>query len=271
MGSLLCPGPQCTSQLVCTLLEWSLCFPHSCGAHKIKPHESSKPNALGLPLTEARPQARDPDEGLRILTPMGETLQYSYFWVCGSLTWRVWDLFVSWKDLSYRLTVTSFLSLSVEYLFWKVWIFIIDVVQHLVVIWGLSWEEVNSRISNMPSCLCSPKFDFNSRNMFFFSFIPFPKLLLLFFSCSVMSNFLHPSNMQGFSVLHYLLELVQTHLHWASDAIQQSHPLFPTSPPALNPSQHPSLIQWVGSSHYVAKVLEFQHQTFQWIFRLDFL
>ena len=57
---------------MCALLEWSLCFPHSCGAHKIKPYESSKPNALGFPLANARPQARDPDEGLRTLIPLGE-------------------------------------------------------------------------------------------------------------------------------------------------------------------------------------------------------
>ena len=33
------------------------------------------------------------------------------------------------------------------------------------------------------------------------------------------------------------------------------------------------LFQWVGSSHQVAKVLEFQlqYQSFQWIFRTDFL
>ena len=33
------------------------------------------------------------------------------------------------------------------------------------------------------------------------------------------------------------------------------------------------LLQWVGSSHQVAKVLELklQHQSFQWIFRVDFL
>ena len=33
------------------------------------------------------------------------------------------------------------------------------------------------------------------------------------------------------------------------------------------------LFQWVGSSHQVAKVLELQlqHQSFQWIFRIDFL
>ena len=32
-----------------------------------------------------------------------------------------------------------------------------------------------------------------------------------------------------------------------------------------------SLFQWVGSSHQVAKVLDLQHQSFQWIFRVDFL
>ena len=45
------------------------------------------------------------------------------------------------------------------------------------------------------------------------------------------------------------------------------------SPFALHVSQHQSLFQWVGSSHQVAKVLELQlqHQSFQWIFRTDFL
>ena len=31
--------------------------------------------------------------------------------------------------------------------------------------------------------------------------------------------------MSGSSVLHYLLEFTQTHVHWVSDAIQPSHPL----------------------------------------------
>ena len=38
----------------------------------------------------------------------------------------------------------------------------------------------------------------------------------------------------GFPVLHYLLELAQTHVHWVSDATQPSHPLSPRSPPAFN-------------------------------------
>ena len=40
---------------------------------------------------------------------------------------------------------------------------------------------------------------------------------------------------------------------------------------ALSFSQHQDLFQWVGSSHQVAKVLEFWHQSFQWIFRTDFI
>ena len=77
----------------------------------------------------------------------------------------------------------------------------------------------------------------------------------------------------GFHVHHQLLETTQTHVHDVGDAIQPPHPLSSPSPPALNLSQHQGLCQRVGSSHQVAKVLEFQlqHQCFQWIFRTDFL
>ena len=74
----------------------------------------------------------------------------------------------------------------------------------------------------------------------------------------------------GFPVLHYLPEFAQTHVHWVGDAIQPSHPLLLPSP-ALNLAQHLGLFQWVSSSHQVTKVLELQHQSFQWIFRTDFL
>ena len=78
---------------------------------------------------------------------------------------------------------------------------------------------------------------------------------------------------QVFCVLHQLLELAQTHVHWVSDAIQPSHPLSSPSHPAFNLSQHQGLFQWIRSLYQVARVLEFQsqHQTFQWIFRTDFL
>ena len=44
-----------------------------------------------------------------------------------------------------------------------------------------------------------------------------------------------------------------------------------TSPPAFNLAQHQGLFQRVSSMHQVAKVLEHQHQSFQWIFRIHFL
>ena len=47
----------------------------------------------------------------------------------------------------------------------------------------------------------------------------------------------------------------------------------PPSPPALSLSQHQSHFQWVSSLHQVDKVLKLQlrHESFQWIFRVDFL
>ena len=64
-------------------------------------------------------------------------------------------------------------------------------------------------------------------------------------------------NTLHFPVLHYLLELVQTNVHWVGDAIWLSHPLSCPSPPALNLSQHQDLFQWVSSSHQVAKYWSF--------------
>ena len=75
----------------------------------------------------------------------------------------------------------------------------------------------------------------------------------------------------GFLVLHYLPQLTHTHVHQVGDAIQPSHPLSPSSPPAFNLSQHQGLFLWVGSSHQEAKILELQlqHQSFQRLFRVD--
>ena len=80
-------------------------------------------------------------------------------------------------------------------------------------------------------------------------------------------------SMPGFPVHDQLPELTQTPVHRVADAIQQSHPLSSSSPPAFSLSQHQGLFQWVSFSNQMAKVLEFQlqHQSFQWIFRTDFL
>ena len=88
-------------------------------------------------------------------------------------------------------------------------------------------------------------------------------------------NHCNPMNrsIPGLPVHHQLLEFTQTHVRRVGDAIQPSHPLSSPSPPAFNLSQDQGLFQWVSSSHQVATVLEFQfqYQSFQWIFRTDFL
>ena len=97
---------------------------------------------------------------------------------------------------------------------------------------------------------------------------------LVQFSCSVMSNSLQP---------HWLQHarppcpspnpgVTQTHVHWVSDAIQPSHLLSSPSPTFNLSSIKVFSNEWV-LHHQVAKVLEFQlqHQSFQSIFRTDFL
>ena len=102
-----------------------------------------------------------------------------------------------------------------------------------------------------------------------------PFIIMLFFVAQLWPTLCDPRDcsMPSFPVLHYLLEFAQTRIHWISDAIQLSHPLLSLSPPAFNLSQHQGLFQWVGSSYQVANVLELQlqQQSFQWIFRIDFL
>ena len=83
-------------------------------------------------------------------------------------------------------------------------------------------------------------------------------------SCPTLCDPMNPST-SGLPVHHQLPGFTQTRVHRVSDAIQPSHPLSSPSPPALNPSKHQSLFQWVNSLHEVVKVLEFQlqHHSFQ--------
>ena len=43
----------------------------------------------GFLLLMSDSQSREPDMGIRTLTPMGEPLQYNYFPICGSHTWQM--------------------------------------------------------------------------------------------------------------------------------------------------------------------------------------
>ena len=80
-------------------------------------------------------------------------------------------------------------------------------------------------------------------------------------------------SMPGLPVHHQLAEFTHTHVHQVSDDIQPSHPLASPSPFTFKLSQHQSVFQWVGSLYQVAKVLEHQvqHQSFQWMFKTNFL
>ena len=91
-------------------------------------------------------------------------------------------------------------------------------------------------------------------------------------SCLTLCNPMYCST-PGLLVHHQLPELTQTHVHGIGDAIQPSHALTSPSPPAFNLSQYQGLFQWVSLSHQVARVseLQLQHQSFQWMFRTDFL
>ena len=110
-------------------------------------------------------------------------------------------------------------------------------------------------------------FKINFESGFFFFFF-FPILQ----TCPSILNPMDCS-MPGFHVLHHLPEFFQTHVHRVGDTIQSSHPLLSPFPPALDLFQHQGLFQWVSSSHQVAQVLKFQlqHQSFQWVYRTDFL
>ena len=92
------------------------------------------------------------------------------------------------------------------------------------------------------------------------------------FSCSVMSDSLQPHRLQHImppcpSPTPGVYSNSSPLSRWCHTAISSP------SPPSFDLSQHQGLFKWVSSSHQVAKVLEFQlqHQSFQWIFRTDFL
>ena len=87
-------------------------------------------------------------------------------------------------------------------------------------------------------------------------------------SCPTLCNPIDCSTL-GVPVHHELPEPTQTHIYSPGDAIQPFHTLSSPSPPTFNLSQDQDLFQWVSSSQQVAKLLGFQHQSLQWIFRTD--
>ena len=139
-----------------------------------------------------------------------------------------------------------------------------------VAVWGIQSHKVLTSFSrNSQSCRIL------GRNKYLYSSeldatVQFSSVQ---FNDSVVSDSVTPMDCYtpGFPVHHPLPELAQAHIHQVSDAIQPSHPLSSPTLPAFNLAQHQGLFQWLSSSHQVAKVLELQYRSFQWIFRVDFL
>ena len=75
----------------------------------------------------------------------------------------------------------------------------------------------------------------------------------------------------GFSVLHYLPEFAQIYFHWVMKLCNHFILCCPLLHFDFNLPPYQGLFQWVGTSHQGAKVLGLQHQSFQWIFSVDFL
>ena len=64
--------------------------------------------------------------------------------------------------------------------------------------------------------------------------------------CLITCKHIDYSSMPGFSVLHYLLQFAQTHVHWAGDAIQPSQPLSPfSSCPQSFPASGSFPVSWL--------------------------
>ena len=102
------------------------------------------------------------------------------------------------------------------------------------------------------------------------------KSLIVWVFRSVVSDSSQPHGLQHakFPCPSLNLRACSNHVHRISDAIQPYHPLLSPSPLSFNLSQHRGLFpmsQFFASGSQSIGVFQLQHQSFQWIFRTDFL
>ena len=89
MESLLCHWTQCIWKPVCIFQEWVSISPSHMELLSTSPTGLQCQMLWGLFLLMLDPQAWGPDVEFRTLTPVGESLWYSYFPVCGLPTQQV--------------------------------------------------------------------------------------------------------------------------------------------------------------------------------------
>ena len=98
--------------------------------------------------------------------------------------------------------------------------------------------------------------------------------LLLLFSCSVVSNSLQPYGLQRARLLSStvywgLLKFMSIKSVMPSNGLSLRHPLLLL--PQSSPASGSSSVSWLFTSVVKILELELQHQSFQWIFSVDFL
>ena len=182
--------------------------------------------------------------------------------------WEIWVQFLGWEDPLEKGKVTHSSILEYSRIPWTI-------------PWGCKESDTTDRLSLKPNLQCLISFKCTAKwvsyfidiyGFFFFRFFSFQFSSVQMLTC--VQLFLTPwtaacqaslsiTNAQSF------LKLMSIELVMPSNHLILSSP----SPPAFDLSQHQGLFKWVSSSHQVAKGLEFQlqHQSFQWIFRIDFL
>ena len=109
--------------------------------------------------------------------------------------------------------------------------------------------------------------------IFTFVFAPSSKPLVVVQSLSCVQLFVTPwtaACQPSLSIISWSLSYPRALSWWCCLTISSSATAFSL---AFRLSQHQGLFHWVGSLHQVVKVLEFQsqHQSFHWIFGVDFL
>ena len=116
-GSLfISSGSWCMQNFVYALQDWNLCLPHSSRSPIIKSAGPQDQTPYGLPVPLLGSKAGKPDVGFRTFRTVQALLWYHCSPFCGSPTWRVWDLILSWLHPSDHLTMAFCLSLGVRYL-----------------------------------------------------------------------------------------------------------------------------------------------------------
>ena len=147
---IISPGSWCTQDFVCALQECSLCFPKSCKILVIKSHWPSKSDFLGIPNPYARSLGWEARHGTQ---NFHNSRRISLIFLYGLCVTHP-------AEIGFDFIVTALPTISRGFflVFGCGYLFLVGsnallsmVVQQLVAILVLSWEEMSTHFSTLPS------------------------------------------------------------------------------------------------------------------------